>query len=228
MFTKNKETGTNQFQVHPYILDLNVLDFKYKGKIKRKNYPQKNIYTLPNLLTKRECQTIIQKSEAIGFQKAGLAIGQDVYRSKEKTRSNQRMLFEDPKMSAEIWNRMQHLVDYKFDNHYAQGLNWRFRVYKYTKGNLFAPHVDERMTLPEGKGITLFTFMIYLNENMEGGATTFFDRRKKGSNKMTINRIIRPKTGMGLAFDHLLFHEGSKVEKGIKYVLRSDLYYKKK
>lgn len=62
---------------------------------------------------------------------------------------------------------------------------------------------------------------------MEGGATTFFDRRSKGQKKLTINRIIYPQTGMALAFDHLLFHEGSIVKKGIKYVLRSDILYTK-
>ena len=62
---------------------------------------------------------------------------------------------------------------------------------------------------------------------MEGGETTFFNRRRPRSRKLTPNRIIRPKTGMALAFDHLLFHEGSVVTKGKKYVLRSDIVYQK-
>lgn len=227
MFTNNKEIGNDQFQTFPHICNFDVLDPTFNLKIKRKDYPQKDIYTLSNLLNSQECQKIIQASQKLGFQQAGLAIGQDVYRTNEKARNNKRVLFEDKLLAQQLWARIAHLVDPKFNNHFAHGLNWRFRIYEYEVGGIFAPHVDERMTLP-GEGLTtFFTFMIYLNDNLEGGETTFFERRKKGSKKLITNRIITPKTGMGLAFDHLLFHEGSVVTAGVKYVLRSDLVYRK-
>jgi len=227
MSTMNQAMGAHQFQVQPHIVQMDVLSAQYSATVKRKNYPRQPIYTLRNLLSPQECKGIIQAAEGIGFQEAGLAIAQDVYRKKSSTRSNERVLIEDRAMAQQLWGRMQHLVDPKFDNHVASGLNWRFRIYKYAPGDRFAPHVDERMALPNG-GTTLFTFMVYLNENLTGGETTFFDRRRKGSRKLNINRVIAPKTGMALAFDHLLFHEGSVVRSGLKYVLRSDLIYVKR
>ena len=226
--TTNKEIGNGQFEVLPAALDFDALDERFELSVKRKSYPKQPIYTLRDFLSPAECQRIIAKCEEMGFQKAGLAIAQDVYRTKEKTRNNSRVMFEDRAMAAQLWQRISHLVDPKFDNHVAWGLNWRFRVYKYQRGDRFAPHVDERMELP-GQGLTtLFTFMVYLNDVVEGGETTFFDRRRKGAKKLTVNRVIRPRAGMALAFDHLLFHEGSVVKRGVKYVLRSDLIYCKK
>lgn len=228
MKTKNQYIQSTQFTVQPHLVEFKGLSDDFDQTIKRKNYPQKNIYTLRQLMTPEECQRMIELAKRLGFQQAGLATGQDVYRVKETTRNNKRVIFEDKALAATLWARMAHLVDPKFQNHYAYGLNWRFRIYEYQEGAIFAPHVDERMQLPGDGLTTFFTFMIYLNENLEGGETTFFDRRKPRSKTLTVNRRIKPRTGMGLAFDHLLFHEGSVVKKGVKYALRSDLIYSKK
>jgi len=50
---------------------------------------------------------------------------------------------------------------------------------------------------------------------MEGGATNFKDIS------------IKPETGMALIFKHELLHEGAKVTAGLKYVLRSDVMYRR-
>lgn len=226
MKTKNQNIDNNKFIVAPHMVSFLGMDKDCSTKLKRKNYPQKDIYTIKNLMTQNECKELISFCKTLGFQQAGLAIGQDVYRVKENTRNNKRVIFEDEDLSQLLWKRMSKLADSKFQNHKSWGLNWRFRVYEYPEGGIFAPHVDERMDLGDGK-TSMFTFMIYLNENLEGGETTFFERRRSGSKKLIANRIIRPRTGMALAFDHLLFHEGSIVTKGKKYVLRSDIIYVK-
>ena len=58
--------------------------------------------------------------------------------------------------------------------------------------------------------------MVDLNEEMKGGATKF------------IYHEVQPETGMALVFPHHLVHEGAVVEEGIKYVLRSDVMYRRK
>lgn len=60
------------------------------------------------------------------------------------------------------------------------------------------------------------TFMIYLNNNFKGGETTFS------------NNIITPVTGMAIIFLHSLEHSGNPIIEGTKYVLRTDIMYKKK
>ena len=56
--------------------------------------------------------------------------------------------------------------------------------------------------------------MIYLNDTYLGGATTF--------DKV----VIQPKQGTALIFQHDLEHEGTAVDKGIKYVLRTDIMFR--
>jgi prolyl 4-hydroxylase len=58
--------------------------------------------------------------------------------------------------------------------------------------------------------------MIYLNDAFEGGETKF--------NKCS----IEPATGKALIFRHELLHEGCPVITGIKYVLRTDIMYRRK
>ncbi len=60
------------------------------------------------------------------------------------------------------------------------------------------------------------TFMIYLNEDMKGGETKF------------IECDIKPETGKALIFIHELLHEGAPVLEGVKYVLRTDVMYRRK
>mgnify|MGYP001103576288 CR=1 FL=1 len=87
--------------------------------------------------------------------------------------------------------------------------------------------------LPKSEDRTLFSFMIYLNEGYEGGETTFFEEptkeyweqgRKKGEHP-PIKYAAKPETGMCVVFDHYLFHEGSEVTQGVKYAVRSDVFY---
>jgi len=58
--------------------------------------------------------------------------------------------------------------------------------------------------------------MIYLNDDFEGGETKFD------------NVTIEPKTGTALCFIHEQKHEGCPVVEGLKYVLRTDVMYRKK
>lgn len=226
MNTKNQFVSNQEFVVAPHIIHFTGLEKEYICTSKRKNYPQKNIYTIRKFLTESECQKLIKKAQSLKFQQAGLAVGQDVYRVKEKTRNNKRVIFEDQHMADILWKRLEKFTDQKFKNQFVHSLNWRFRVYEYSEGDIFAPHVDEQMDLGN-EMTTLFTFMIYLNENVGGGETTFFDPYQGRGKKLKSIRKIRPKIGTALAFDHLLFHEGSRVTKGKKYILRSDIIYKK-
>jgi hypothetical protein len=66
--------------------------------------------------------------------------------------------------------------------------------------------------------IGCYTFMVYLNEEFEGGETRFFVEPEV---------VIKPNTGSALFFQHPIIHEGGEVHSGIKYVLRTDLVYRR-
>ena len=97
------------------------------------------------------------------------------------------------------------------------GANERFRCYRYKRGMRFAMHSDGAFYRSEREQ-SWYTLMVYLNEEFEGGNTTFFVEPEVS---------IRPRTGMALLFQHPIVHEGSEVTSGVKYVVRTDLMYRR-
>jgi hypothetical protein len=73
------------------------------------------------------------------------------------------------------------------------------------------------------------TFLVYLNEDFDGGCTTFFTPSTKVG--ILDAHGVKPRTGSILCFPHgdtmgSLLHEGSAVlGDGVKYVIRTDLLY---
>lgn len=68
---------------------------------------------------------------------------------------------------------------------------------------------------------SFFTFMIYLNGGFGAGTTNFL------SDKRNVTYRVVPAAGLLLVFPHYLLHEGEAVGSGVKYIMRSDLMYKR-
>lgn len=81
---------------------------------------------------------------------------------------------------------------------------------------------------PTKRQSSLFTFLIYLNDDFEGGETTFFLPSVKEG---TMNAYpMKPVMGSVAVFPHgetngALLHEGTGVRSGAKYVIRTDVEY---
>jgi hypothetical protein len=66
--------------------------------------------------------------------------------------------------------------------------------------------------------------MVYLNDDFDGGATSFSDDGFGFPGGML---RITPAKGMGLLFHHPILHRGDPVTTGRKYVLRTDVMYRR-
>jgi hypothetical protein len=101
-------------------------------------------------------------------------------------------------------------------------LNERLRIYRYDVGQQFEWHRDGyfRRTVDEW---SLFTFMIYLSDDFEGGATSFSVDEIGVAPDGTLR--ITPIKGTALLFHHPVVHRGDPVTVGRKYVLRTDVMY---
>jgi len=172
----------------------------------------KQIITIDNFWSEKECEEYIAKSESIGYEAAKISTekGDKVV---ESVRNNHRVLHKDIDLANLIWEKLKNVAPKAIGNAKAIGLNELFRFYKYQAGQRFKKHRDESFIRNESEA-SYYTFMIYLNDNFTGGDTTF--------NELS----IKPKTGSALIFLHNLEHSGSEIEKGIKYVLRTDIMYK--
>ena len=76
--------------------------------------------------------------------------------------------------------------------------------------------------------LSRLTFLIYLNDNFEGGNTTFFIPAKEQEGVLNAFPVM-PSRGCVLVFPHgtctAPLHEGSPVLKGCKYVIRTEVEY---
>ena len=172
----------------------------------------KGVFTIENFLSEEECDKLIEFSENKGYKAAKVNIdgAQKLF---TMVRNNERILHKDIEMANSYWDKLKSYCSNKIGNSLPIGLNELFRFYKYTKDQRFKKHKDGSYIRNEFE-FSLMTFMIYLNDDFEGGKTTF--------NEFEIN----PKKGTALIFLHDLKHEGQSITSGTKYVLRSDIMYR--
>ncbi|WP_405205759.1 prolyl hydroxylase family protein [Aquimarina sp. LLG6339-5] len=171
------------------------------------------IFLIENFLSKEMCDFFIEKGEQVSFEEAKVSIdGRQV--KMKGIRNNQRIMFKDQLLADKIWDKIQPYVLLDFGTYKAHGLNEMFRMYKYEEGQRFKMHRDGSYERNE-KECSFFSFLIYLNDDFEGGETSF-------ENGITIS----PELGDALLFHHPLRHEGKPIISGTKYVLRTDIMYK--
>src|SRR6185369_3333030 len=106
---------------------------------------------LHGMMSPSECRGLVEAAERIGFTHAGLAVGDDTYRVNLAVRNNLRVVIDDRGLAESLWPRIRARVDPHHEGAPPQGLNWRFRVYRYERGQRYFPHYDVRMRLPGGE-----------------------------------------------------------------------------
>ncbi|PZF74277.1 2OG-Fe(II) oxygenase [Taibaiella soli] len=176
-------------------------------------YHTDKIWTISGFLTPEECSELIAQSEQIGFEEAEVSIASGPQMMKA-IRNNYRLMVDDEALAQRFWEELKQFCPQEIDGAVAVGLNEKFRFYKYESAQRFKRHIDGRFRRSENEESRI-TFMIYLNDDFEGGVTAFDDV------------TIIPETGTALCFIHELKHEGTPVISGVKYALRSDVMYLK-
>lgn len=98
------------------------------------------------------------------------------------------------------------------------GVSPMFRFSKYVPGGSFGWHVDTCYAKgPHEVGMD--TLLIYLNDDYIGGETVL---------KLVPDTVVMtPKTGSAMAFYHCQTHAGMEVQRGVKYLVRTEVLYKK-
>lgn len=170
------------------------------------------IFELEQFLSIRECDEYLTRFASEDFEEAKVNIDGEQVMFKG-IRNNDRILFLDDSLASELWLRVKEFIPNKLANYRASGLNEMFRVYKYSKGQRFKMHMDGSYVKNENEK-SFYSFLIYLNDNFQGGETEFRNIGK-----------IQPKKGNALLFKHKNRHEGKEVVSGVKYVLRTDIMY---
>ncbi|KAL7781559.1 hypothetical protein V8C37DRAFT_398158 [Trichoderma ceciliae] len=198
-----------------------------------------NLSLATNVLSPTECKAIIAIGETVGF------LPDTPIREGGNTSvlAHNFYWIIDKAFHDKLWSRVSTFVPSSINGRFSRGLNRRFRVYRYVPGAEYRCHIDGAWP-PSGirfddayvyddspvgkKQSSLFTFLLYLNDEFEGGETTFFIPAPMEG---VLNAYrIRPVMGGVAIFPHgesrgALLHEGSSVTKGAKYIIRTDIEY---
>ncbi|MCI0661328.1 MAG: 2OG-Fe(II) oxygenase [Acidobacteria bacterium] len=180
------------------------------------DYTAPLILTITSVLTSEECSYWIDRIKDEGTQPAPINTfrGQVV---SAQVRGNRRVMFDDPGWAEILFDRVRTEAPLRIHGMQLSGVNERLRCYEYRVGQHFAPHRDGVFVRDDNE-YSCYTYMVYLNEGFAGGETLFFVEPEK---------IIVPKTGMGLLFQHPIIHAGCEVKTGTKYAIRTDLMYRR-
>lgn len=201
-------------------------------------------FQLINVLSKEECQNLIDLSEQLEYlPDAAVSLPRSVRHNDSLT------WIVDEKTDGTIWQRIAHLMDDRqgiFGGSKALGINARFRFYRYNQGDFFKPHTDgswfgSRVIDNELIGnaypdrYSQMTFLILLNENFQGGETRFLinanEPTKPAKAGVPVTEVdIRTPAGGVLCFPHGMhplhcIHSSVAITKGVKYIIRSDVLF---
>ena len=178
------------------------------------------VFVLHNFLTSDECVALIRRSEGLTYE-----IGTVGGVVAEGIRNNERLLVDDKSLADTLFCRAAPWLPQMAESRRLVGFNERWRFYRYRPGQTFQPHRDGSYMSLETHEKSEVTFLIYLNDDMTGGETRFFADMEQVARRCPY-LTVKPTIGAALVFFHSVWHEGAIVQRGEKYVLRTDVMYK--
>ncbi|KAL9652677.1 hypothetical protein ABK040_003979 [Willaertia magna] len=200
-------------------------------------------FTISHLLSEDECDGLVDFLNKFEFKSLT-----DEY--PKEYRNSERLLVISKTFSNLIWKRLkgylkkedlQNVRPYGFDNNgkwKAIGINECLRFSKYNEKSFFKAHMDGQFIRNDNEK-SIYSVLIYLNERYYGGRTTLLKKVKEerlvnnnnnnGDLVMSFKKLgkIDPKKGCAAVFNQDLYHEGGKVRYGYKYILRTDIMFKR-
>jgi len=193
-------------------------------------------FLLRGLLSPEECDDIVAQSEAFGLRNCGYS---------RRIRVTDRVSVMGEDLGRLLFERARpHLADVEVpaDRRAAPGVPadllrglWRpealnpcFRVCRYSPGGFFLPHHDGGFDSSDTLR-SIKTFMIYLNDDFEGGPTRFYSERQPHYHRAVPEHAVyalHPEKGSCVVFNHCITHDGGELVKGAKYILRTEVMYR--
>lgn len=97
------------------------------------------------------------------------------------------------------------------------GVSKYLTMARYQSGEGFGLHTDTGITDPDTQTHTGWTYLIYLNDDYEGGETQFYD------DNFSPTIRVKPEAGMALFFDIEAWHSAEPITRGTKYWIGTEL-----
>lgn len=173
-----------------------------------------------DVLNSNECDELISKSEAIGYERASLFDKNNVKYFYTDIRDSMRCIVDDKNFASVLEQRLSHLIPKTYGGKNYHSINPRFRFLKYDDiEHHFTPHTDGHYSTDTI--VSMVTILIYLNSDYVGARTSL------NLDAKTIIGEIVPSVGLVYLFDQDILHSVPNLISGTKYVIRTELMYSK-
>lgn len=195
--------------------------------------PIDNLICLENILSNEEIELLIQffnNNSKITTTKNTIKV---TYGS--QSNGIQRSSFYDKDFSIKLFERLAVYLNLYENHNYKKyeivGFNPLIRFIYYKEGNKLVPHYDIPVNInPKENVTTLKTLVIYLNCSNSGSTNFLKDTRvNKEIDSFDSFPIIYkqcPQKGLGIIFDHGIFHESSEILKNEeKIIITTEICY---
>lgn len=180
---------------------------------------------LKSVLAPTLCEELMASAREKGFEPAKVnSYGEQ--KTMSNVRNNERLEWDDVVLARRLGDVLLVAAADSFpfameDQVYAK-TGEHFRMYRYRPGQYFKPHRDGHFQAGELESFV--TALFYLNDADEGETILMPTSYHYKDNWIE----IAPRAGDVLLFQHDFWHEGRPVASGEKYVLRTDLFYRKR
>ena len=176
------------------------------------------ITEIEGFLSEEECSELVTMIDANHTRSSVVEGGTDISTVSDTRTSSTCNLDTNNELVSKIHNR----ISTKLEQPLSKGEALQGQLYE--QGQFFKPHNDyfsgtayDKHCLQSGN--RTFTFMIYLNDDFEGGGTNF----------PKLNKTIQPKKGKAVIWQNTIdgvgqpetLHEGQSIYSGKKYIITS-------
>ena len=221
---------------------VNPFEVGAGGSVSRVDIPDvPGAFQLLDVLSDKEADGLVDIAERLGFhQDAPVSLPHDV-------RHNDNLNWVVSEAIDDIfWQRSRSLLTDKVGEQVAVGINARFRFYRYGLGDYFSPHTDgawpgsrviDDVLVADAFGdrYSQYSYLVFLNDGYEGGATQFLVSRQNpgepAREQSDVNLVsVRTPKGSVLCFPHgahplHCVHASEEIRRGSKYIIRTDILF---
>eukprot|EP01124_Arcella_intermedia_P014540 TRINITY_DN21007_c0_g1_i1.p1 TRINITY_DN21007_c0_g1~~TRINITY_DN21007_c0_g1_i1.p1 ORF type:complete len:454 (-),score=77.82 TRINITY_DN21007_c0_g1_i1:15-1376(-) len=190
----------------------------------REHLPSK-IFSFLNVLSKDQCSSLRKLLDFNHDEEAAQhqLLVQAKANHKFLIRTNIRRTFIDLNVARLVWRSIKYYLPAELpDGRKLAGVRTKMNYYRYGPGQFFKTHIDGGYRFTNTGETAWFTFVIYLNDDFEGGSTRFCPLKE---HNLPEQEFV-PIEGAMLVFQqHGLKHCGVVIESGHKHILQGMVMY---
>jgi len=182
------------------------------------------LYTCESVISAGDCRKLVyllnfssaeedtQKKYLQQLQKLGISL----------FRTNMKRKYIDEKLAATLAPMFQEILPETLpDGRKFVGVRSAMNFFRYSPGEYFTTHLDGGYSSTETGHSSEYTFIVYLNDDFEGGATRFCGIPEWGG-----ARDVKPSIGGITIFRQSdMKHSGVTIKSGFKFILQGMVMY---